>query len=452
MLAWNRRSMEAARAPRVSIFPLLQCGARIRDEGIPLSSGFNTDVLIIGGGPAGSATAIWLARAGLQVVMVEQHEFPRQKVCGECISAAGLTALDELGVGSDLHPTAGPELRQVAWMGSAKTVVASFPRCESGTHAYGRAIGRDKLDSVLLAKARSLGVCVLQPAKVQSVAGDPGHFLCTVEVTVESIGQGGGRRPLTQMWEAGIVIDAHGSWEQAPKLASNERLDDLDRRRVRDSDLFAFKACFSGTSLQEGVLPVVGFPGGYGGIVVADRGRTTLACCIRRDALHQVRVRHSGQRAGLAVAALLQRSCPGLAEALTSSQQEMAWLSVGPIRPGIRVDRGGGIIRVGNAAGEAHPLIGEGINMALQSAKLAAAHVSRLAPTTMTASKWQAANRAYAAEWRMAFRFRLRYASLYAHLAMRPALANPLAWLLQAQPSLMTHAASWAGKARGVVA
>jgi flavin-dependent dehydrogenase len=106
---------------------------------------------------------------------------------------------------------------------------------------------------------------------------------------------------------------------------------------------------------------------------------------------------------------------------------------------------------VGNAAGEAHPLIGEGINMALHSAKLAAAHVSRLGPGRLDASQLRAANRAYATEWRAAFRSRLRYAAWYAHMAMRPPIAQPLDDLLRARPSLMTHAARWAGKARGAM-
>ncbi|MBC7938284.1 MAG: FAD-dependent oxidoreductase, partial [Chitinophagaceae bacterium] len=41
------------------------------------------DVLVIGAGPAGSSAAITLARAGLDVVLVDQHTFPRDKVCGD---------------------------------------------------------------------------------------------------------------------------------------------------------------------------------------------------------------------------------------------------------------------------------------------------------------------------------------------------------------------------------
>ena len=63
----------------------------------------DADALIIGAGPAGAATAILLAQAGWQVILVEQHAYPRQKVCGECLTAGGLALLDELGVGAQVR-------------------------------------------------------------------------------------------------------------------------------------------------------------------------------------------------------------------------------------------------------------------------------------------------------------------------------------------------------------
>src|SRR5450631_3586319 len=59
----------------------------------------DTDALVIGAGPAGASVSIRLAQAGWRVVLVEQHEYPRQKVCGECIAAGNMTLIDELGIG-----------------------------------------------------------------------------------------------------------------------------------------------------------------------------------------------------------------------------------------------------------------------------------------------------------------------------------------------------------------
>lgn len=56
------------------------------------------DVLVVGGGPAGSATALTLARAGLDVVLVDQHSFPRDKICGDALIPDAHHALRRLGV------------------------------------------------------------------------------------------------------------------------------------------------------------------------------------------------------------------------------------------------------------------------------------------------------------------------------------------------------------------
>ena len=56
------------------------------------------DVLVIGAGPAGSACALWLARQGQRVVLVDQHEFPRDKVCGDGLIPDAHRALARLGL------------------------------------------------------------------------------------------------------------------------------------------------------------------------------------------------------------------------------------------------------------------------------------------------------------------------------------------------------------------
>ena len=56
------------------------------------------DVLVVGAGPAGSACAQWLAAAGLDVVLADQHNFPRDKVCGDGLIPDSHAALRRLGV------------------------------------------------------------------------------------------------------------------------------------------------------------------------------------------------------------------------------------------------------------------------------------------------------------------------------------------------------------------
>src|ERR1700752_442229 len=65
--------------------------------GIELLPAF-CDVLVIGAGPAGSAAALTLARAGIYVVLVDQHAFPRDKVCGDGLIPDAHNARLKLGV------------------------------------------------------------------------------------------------------------------------------------------------------------------------------------------------------------------------------------------------------------------------------------------------------------------------------------------------------------------
>ncbi|MGO9994181.1 MAG: NAD(P)/FAD-dependent oxidoreductase [Steroidobacteraceae bacterium] len=406
---------------------------------------FDCDALVIGAGAAGTSAAILLAQAGWCVVIVEQHPYPRRKVCGECIAAGNLSLLDELGVGAAFRSAAGPELRRVGWMDASATVSADMPPCSSGPYPYGRALGRDRLDTLLLQRARSLGVVVLQPAKARSVRGDVGRFDCTIESWV------GGPHPAegnlcSAALRTPVVIDAHGSWERGP-LGSRGEYSNGARVPRRDSDLFAFKANFRNTTLAPGFLPVLALRGAYGGMVVGDDGRTTLACCVRRDALAACRTQAPGTSAGLAVEGLLRRSCAGVRDVLHDAVRDGAWLSVGPLRPGIRVDALRGAFRVGNAAGESHPLIGEGISMALQSSALLAAMLIRHSAAAITGRCAVDLHRSYAAMWRQVFARRLRLAAIYAHIAMRPALAEPARGLLRRWPALLCSGARLAGKA-----
>src|SRR3982751_5643548 len=107
------------------------------------------DAAIVGAGPAGAAAAILLARAGWSAALIERQTFPRRKVCGECVAASNLALLDALGVGSEFDRRAGAELRRVALLRGADTIVAELPDGESGARRWGRALGREQLDTLL---------------------------------------------------------------------------------------------------------------------------------------------------------------------------------------------------------------------------------------------------------------------------------------------------------------
>ena len=138
-------------------------------------------------------------------------------------------------------------------------------------------------------------------------------------------------------------------------------------------------------------------------------------------------------------------------ESLDRAQLAGCWLSVGPLRPGIRIGKTQGSFPVGNAAGETHPLIGEGINMALQSAYLLTNELTKQPVAAIDVSRSREIHRDYAAAWRSAFAHRLRLAAAFAHLAMRPALSVPATAVLRRWPLMLAEAARWAGKARSPI-
>jgi flavin-dependent dehydrogenase len=239
--------------------------------------------------------------------------------------------------------------------------------------------------------------------------------------------------------QARILIAAHGSSEKGPLFAQR-----LPRRA---GDLFGFKAHFQGGDLSADLMPLLLFAGGYGGMVTADRGRISLSCCIRRDQLNALRAQAPGLGAGEAVERHIEVSCVGAREVLARARRDGDWLSAGPIRPGVRVDAAAGSFSVGNAAGEAHPIIADGISMALQSARLLCEQLTARGAPALADAALAAAAADYARRWRENFGTRVAAATLFAQLAQRPTAVLALRPLLRAFPTLLTLGARFAGKA-----
>ena len=430
------RPMDGGRVSGRPVQPLLLRAAKTSGPSGRAMTPSRFDAIVIGAGVAGSTAAALLARAGWSVALVEKQRFPRRKVCGEGIAASNLPLLDALGVGREFSACAGPEPRQVALMQGRRVLTADLPAADPPGRAWGRALGRETLDSLLLNQARASGALMLQPWSVQALGGTTGAHRCEIR----AIGS-----DHVEHLHAPVLIAAHGSWEPLPSGRAARR------RARRPGDLFAFKANFRGARLAPGLLPVLSFAGGYGGMVLADQGLTTLACCIREDQLEACRRAWPSLNAGEAVQAYLKQHSQGVAQALEPAQREGPWLATGPIDPGIRLRPDDRVFRIGNAAGEAHPIIGEGMSMAMQSAWLLCARL--LHPAARAGGSfgdaWQCAvRRQYAADWRRHFAPRLRLAAVLAHLAMRPALSSPLLALLGRWPGLMTLGARQAGKVR----
>jgi flavin-dependent dehydrogenase len=393
------------------------------------------DSLVVGGGPGGATTAILLAQAGWSVALVERRAFPRRKVCGEYLSLTNWPLFERIGLSDALNRLAGPEISQVGLMVGSTTLVSELPR--PGTAAWGRALSRERLDTLLVDEAHRVGVDVRQPAGVVSLARTDGGHVC--QVATDEPGD------LCEL-QATIAVAAHGSWEPGPLATQRTRLP------LRAGDLLGFKAHFRFSRLPERLMPLVSFAGGYGGMVHCEGGRVSFSCCLRRDRLESLRGQ-PGQTAGDAVFDYVLLACPAVRTMLDGAQRDGPWLAAGPIRPGIRqryVDR---VFVVGNAAGEAHPVVAEGISMAMQSAWLLGKRLaedgcrvrSRLVRDEAAVDR---AGRDYAALWRQTFAGRIRAAAAVAHWAMHPAAVRAALPLVRRCPSLLTWGARRCGKAQ----
>ena len=394
------------------------------------------DALVIGGGPAGATAALLLAEAGWSVALVEQKQFPRRKVCGEYLSATNWPLLARLGIAETFAELAGPPVRETAIFARTNHYQAPLPspRRDDG-QCWGRALSREQLDTLLVAKAAAHGACVLQPARCIELASLADEHAATIELQHP--------RRLTQL-AAQVVIAAHGSWE------TNNLVTQQQANPPHAGDWLAFKAHFRETNLPPGLMPLLSFEDGYGGMVHCDGGRATLSCCIRRHRFQRL-ARSGSTAAGEAVLAHIVESCRVLRSVLDGAAIDGPWLSAGVIRPGIRPRYRPGVFVVGNAAGEAHPVVADGISMAMQSAWLLA---ETLKPHRGDLARRQIRERLareYSSAWRRAFAPRIYAAAAIAQWASRPTLVAACGPLLGMFPGLVTWGARLSGKSHFVV-
>ena len=451
------------------------------------------DAIIIGGGPAGASAAILLAGAGWQVALIEQSRFPRRKVCGECIAPSNWPLFAAMGVAEQIDAVAGPDIRQLGIISGRHSVRSPLPGAGTRGHghgqAWGRAVMREHLDTILLERAKQLGATVYQPWMAESVeverrengtATEAHRHACTTRNLVTQA---------RQTFTAPVLICAQGSW--TPHGLDGAAQGHAPAPRKRGADLLAFKRHFEHATLPSGQLHVISFKGGYGGMVSTAEGKTTLAFCMRRDTLAACRAARPGQTAAEAAAAYVFDACPAVAASFATATGCGAWLGAGPLRTGIRVSAHDRAFLIGNAAGEAHPIIGEGMSMAIQSAWLLAGRLvgntrgleslpyeqgergragegmqrppisgealnlnsADLCPRSgsWSASTESRLHRLYARDWHRAFSHRLTLAATLAHMAMRPALAGVFVSLCATYPALLDKAAMASGKLRQVI-
>ncbi len=208
--------------------------------------------------------------------MVEKVAFPRRKVCGEFMSGTSLRLARPVGRRRDLARGSRPRntSRRVLF-GQCLSRGANAAR-QDGSR---RVSAADRLDYVLLQAAERAGVEILQPCKAVAIRRHDDLQFVTVETDQQQ-----------KVLSAPVIIAAHGSWEAGNSQA---RL----KERANLPIFSGSKRILPVQHFAPDLMPLLVFPGGYGGMVTADHGRVSISCCIRRDVLSGLRQRYGNSAA-----------------------------------------------------------------------------------------------------------------------------------------------------------
>ncbi|MEQ1691176.1 MAG: NAD(P)/FAD-dependent oxidoreductase [Gemmatimonas sp.] len=148
----------------------------------------STQVLVVGGGPAGASTAWHCAAAGLDVVLLDRARFPRAKACAEYVSPEGARILSAMGALEMLEAQAATLTGMVVTAPSGHRIHGEFVAQHGfrGFRDRGLGIRREILDTVLVERARANGVAVCEGVKVEDVLRDETGRAVGVRVRTES--------------------------------------------------------------------------------------------------------------------------------------------------------------------------------------------------------------------------------------------------------------------------
>jgi menaquinone-9 beta-reductase len=285
------------------------------------------DLIIIGGGPAGTSAAISAARRGAGVLLLERGRFPRHKVCGEFVSAESLSLLRDL-----------LDLQHAALLHDAVRIPRARMFLDGRTlHASveppAASIARFDLDAALWHSAESAGVDARQQVTVQSVGGSGPFCIVTAD----------------QEFEARALVNASGRWSNL-NLAPAEN-------GTHPEKWLGVKAHFA-EPVSERSVDLYFFDGGYCGVQPVGTGRVNASAMVRANvasSLPEVFARH-----------------PELRERSRNWTLVSDPVSTSPLifrHPQLERD---GILMAGDAAGFVDPFVGDGISLALRSGWLAA--------------------------------------------------------------------------------
>src|SRR6266511_2868722 len=298
-------------------------------------------IVVVGGGPAGSATALLLAQRGARVVLLDRARFPRRKACAEYISPGGASILRTLGM--DLTAK-GRWLRGMEIHAPSGACHVVEYRDRHGETQRGLSIDRFVLDAALLDLARSHGVAVREGCRVSGLVMRAGR--------VNGVRLADGTHLL-----ADLVISADGTHSVVARAAGPPLRTYWPRR-------LGLVAHYRGVAWAEPFGQMRVGHNGYAGVAPLDD-----------DGLLTVGLVTPLTKRPLTFDAALARY-PELAQRLAAGQRVEPILGIGPLARRVRACQGPGYVLVGDAAGFFDPFTGEGIYRALRGAQLAASGIA----------------------------------------------------------------------------
>jgi flavin-dependent dehydrogenase len=298
------------------------------------------EVLVLGGGVAGCAASIALARKGRSVRMIERETASRHKVCGEFLSGEALEDLHVLGI--DVASLGAVPLDHVRLAAARRAAEAPLPFAAAS-------LTRKALDTALIAEAIAAGVKVERGRSVEGLqrASDDG-------------------------WQ--VTLDDGTTREVATVFLATGKHDLRGHKRPADPQRWvAFKMYFKLAPGQAaelaGASELMLYRGGYGGIQPVEEGMANLCCVVQQRHLA------SGGNRWENFLARIKEECPHLAmrlegaEPLLSSPIAISHIPYGYIRK--TTDEG--LYCIGDQAAVIPSFTGDGISIALHTARCAVA-------------------------------------------------------------------------------
>lgn len=311
----------------------------------------DAQVLIVGGGPAGSTAAFFLARAGCDVLVVDRARFPRDKPCSEYLSPQASRLLHEMGVLEALE--SGPSARLTGMRvhapdGTSFLGAFSAPTGFRAFRDYGLAIRRPLLDATLLARAEDIGARVRTGVDVRDLDYD-----AYGRVTGVCVREGNKESTL----RARVVIGADGLRSVVARRAKLGKHGRWPRR-------LALVRHYRGVLPDAAVGDMHVFEGGYAGFAPVSDELTNVAVVIP--------TRHSREIGNDrdAIMRQLLESQPRVAARLASAEPVTPARAIGPFNWHARTAWLPGAALVGDAADFFDPFTGEGIYAAMRGAEL----------------------------------------------------------------------------------